>query len=181
MEGWAFSARALWSLVHGVVLGGIFLIAAVAGLLGIYSYGLRDGWRTDSELQPHLRRLSAGTWITALVVWLMTISGTFILYPWYRDPTWAGMPRYLVSRTYLLTQEELAVWHVYGMAWKEHMGWLAAILATVAAAITVQYGPQLGEDDFLRQITLAIFGISFLAAGIAGLLGSLLTKLMPLL
>ena len=31
-----------------------------------------------------LRRLNAGTWVMAITAWLTVISGTWIVYPWYR-------------------------------------------------------------------------------------------------
>jgi hypothetical protein len=45
---------------------------------------LRPEWAMVAGIQERLRRLNAGTWIVAVVAWLTVITGTYIVYPWYR-------------------------------------------------------------------------------------------------
>ena len=54
----------------------------LTGLAGLWS--LRPAWVTVVGLQERTRRLGAGTWIMAIVAWLTVITGTYIVYPWYR-------------------------------------------------------------------------------------------------
>jgi hypothetical protein len=52
------------------------------------------------------------------------ITGTRVVYPWYRDPA-PDSPR-----SVLLADEATVDWHEFGMEWKEHVAWLSPILAT---------------------------------------------------
>ena len=57
-----------------------------------------------------------------------------MVYPTYRAPPPEGTSDLTdYPRSFLLSDTTLEVWHEFGMEWKEHVAWLAAILATVAA------------------------------------------------
>jgi hypothetical protein len=66
------------------------------------------------------------------------------------------------------------------MEWKEHIAWIAPMLATAAAFITVYYGRSLADSPFLRRLVLWLFAGAFAVAGIAGLFGALITKTAPI-
>src|SRR5919108_4119314 len=74
--------RESWALIHGIVLGTLFLLAFGGGLAGLWS--LRERLVTVEGLQERMPRLLIGTWVMAIVAWLTVITGTFIAYPWYR-------------------------------------------------------------------------------------------------
>src|ERR671910_301667 len=76
------SVREFWGVVHGMVLGALFLLAYGGGLAGLYS--LRSEWVTASGVRERLMRLKIGAWVMAIVAWLTVITGTWIVYPWYR-------------------------------------------------------------------------------------------------
>ena len=76
------TSKELWGLIHGMVLGGMFLLTFAGGLAGLY--GLRPEWVTVTGLQERMRRLDIGTILMAVVAWLTCITGTFIVYTWYR-------------------------------------------------------------------------------------------------
>jgi len=59
--------RELWTAIHGMVLGALFLLAFAGGLAGLYGLG-RD-WLTHAGVRESLRRLVAGTWIMAILAW----------------------------------------------------------------------------------------------------------------
>jgi hypothetical protein len=67
------------------------------------------------------------------------------------------------------------------MEWKEHVGWLAPIAATVVAYAVHYYGVELARRTTERRVITAFFVISFLAAAAAGLLGSFITEAAPIL
>jgi hypothetical protein len=48
-------------------------------------YGLRTRWETDEGIAGSARRLTVGSWTMAVVAWLTVITGTWIVYPWYRE------------------------------------------------------------------------------------------------
>ena len=163
--------RETWGLIHGMGLGALFLLAFAGGLAGIYS--LRPSWLTHTGLRERIVRLNVGTTAMAVIAWLTVITGTWIIYPWYRDaaPTSA--------KSLLLANPNLAGWHNFGMEWKEHIAWIAPMLATAVAYIIIRYGLRLANMPKVRQAVLALFIIAFAAAGIAGLFGALITKAAP--
>jgi hypothetical protein len=65
------------------------------------------------------------------------------------------------------------------MEWKEHVAWLAPILATTVAYVVVRYGPNLATENCIRQGVMVLFTLAFLAAGIAGLFGAFIAKAAP--
>ena len=157
--------------MHGMVFGALFLLAFAGGFAGLYS--LRPALLTNRGLIERSRRLVAGTWSMAIVAWLTVITGTFIVYPWYRakGPT---------SAKSLITANPLtANWHTFGMEWKEHIAWLAPILATMVAIVVAYYGPRLIKHQGLRRVLMGLFVLAFASAAVAGLLGAFITKVSP--
>ncbi len=175
----SLTAREFWGLIHGMGLGAIFLLAFAGGLAGLWS--LRPEWVTAAGVLERLHRLSAGTWIMAIVAWLTVITGTYIVYPWYRANPPAGTTNLTrFPRSYLLANPGLAGWHNFGMEWKEHVAWFAPILATAVAYVVVRYGPKLADETKIRDAAMVLFVLAFLAAGVAGLFGALITKAAPI-
>jgi hypothetical protein len=175
--------RELFTVLHGLVLGTLFLLAFGGGLAGLWS--LRERLLTVEGIRERTPRLLIGTWVMAIVAWATVLTGTFIAYPWYRatPPTGvdlkdasqlADYPRYL-----LLAQEKTAGWHEFGMEWKEHVAWLAPFLATAVAFAVLYYGSQLIRRGDIRNALILFFGLAFAAAGVAGLFGAFITKAAP--
>ena len=167
----SISPRESWTVLHGMIFGAAFLVAFAGGLAGLYS--LRPQWVTVEGLKERLTRLKVGLWGMALIAWATVFTGTFIVYPWYRaqDPTSA--------RSILLADPSTAEWHKFGMEWKEHVGWLAPIAATVVAFTVTYYGPALAKKVGERRALLVFFIIAFVAAGAAGVLGAFINKVAP--
>jgi hypothetical protein len=187
------SNREFWTFIHGMVLGSLFLLAFSGGLAGLYS--LRVEWLTATGLRERMVRLRWGISVMAVVAWATVLTGTWIVYPWYREnlseteaDRYAGCeglqaPSGSCSpRDFLLSQVsgDTESWHTFGMEWKEHVAWIAPMLATAAAFITVYYGRSLAESPFLRRLVLWLFAGAFAVAGIAGLFGALITKTAPI-
>jgi hypothetical protein len=163
-----------------MIFGAVFLLAFAGGLAGLYS--LRPAYVTAAGLKERVWRLKWGTGVMALIAWLTVISGSYIVYPWYRaTPPEGTADLSAFPRSFLKADPSIAGWHSFGMEWKEHVAWFAPILATVVFYIVVKYGPQLADDDRLRRMTLVLFILAFAAAGIAGLLGALITKAAPVM
>jgi hypothetical protein len=165
------SSHEFWALVHGAILGGAFLLAFSGGFAGLYS--LRPEWSTGEGLHERVRRLTVGTTTMAALVWFTVISGTWVVYPWYREET-PDSPRSL-----LLANPDTKDWHEFAMEWKEHIAWIAPMLATVAAFIVLYYREDLIKNQTARRIAMACFVGAFVIAVIAGLLGALITKKAP--
>jgi hypothetical protein len=74
--------RETWAALHGIILGGAFLLSFAGGLAGLWS--LRPEWVTVQGLEERMTRLRIGVLSMATVAWLTVITGTWIVYPWYR-------------------------------------------------------------------------------------------------
>jgi hypothetical protein len=173
------SETGVWTVVHGMVFGGIFLLGFSAGFVALFS--LRTEWTTEEGRAVRARRLPTYAWIMAGSLWFTVLSGALMVYPTYRAPPPEGasdLTEY--PRSFLLSDTKLEFWHEFGMEWKEHVAWLAAILATVAAFIVTRYRGQLGEDTEIRKATIRLYCLAFVAAGTAGLLGALINKAAPI-
>lgn len=170
--------REFWTVVHGMGLGALFLLAFAGGLAGLWS--LRREWVTPAGLHERLHRLTAGTWVMAAVAWLTVVIGTYLVYPWYRarPPESADLSQF--PRFYLLDNPNLSAWHTFGMEWKEHVAWLAPILATAVAYVVLRYGPKLAYEEQIRRALVVLFTIAFAAAGVAGLFGAFINKIAPI-
>jgi hypothetical protein len=109
----------------------------------------------------------------AVAAWGTVITGTWIVYPWYRDPA-KDSPKSL-----LLADPKTADWHDFGMEWKEHIAWMSPILATVVAFIVVYYGTSLIRHDRVRRTAMTLFVLAFAFAAVAGAFGAFITKVAP--
>ncbi len=161
-----------WTVIHGMFLGALFLLAFAGGLAGLYS--LRPSFITAAGLRERVRRLKIGTTLMAVAAWATVITGTWIVYPWYRE----DVPE--SPRSQLLADPARATWHTFGMEWKEHVAWISPILATVVAFIVTYYGAGLVKNRGLRRAVLVLFALAFAFAAIAGALGAFITKSAPL-
>lgn len=172
--------REIWTSAHGMIFGALFLLAFAGGLAGLYS--MRPALLTAEGLQERVKRVKFGTGLMAVVAWVTVVTGTYIVYPWYRAAPPEGLTNLTAyPRSFLKANEAISGWHVFGMEWKEHVAWLSPILATAAFYIVLKYGTQLAEDKQLRYMTMVIYILAFMAAGIAGLLGALITKAAPVM
>lgn len=172
--------REFWTAAHGMIFGAVFLLSFAGGLAGLYS--LRPELLTAEGIRERVKRVKLGTGVMAAIAWLTVVSGTYLVYPWYRAAPPEGMtdltsyPRY-----FLLADSTLSGWHTFAMEWKEHVAWLAPILATAVFFIVLKYGTQLAEQRNLRHMTMVIYVLAFSAAAIAGLFGALITKAAPVM
>jgi len=168
----SISVREGWTVLHGMLFGAGFLLAFSGGLVGLYS--LREEWMTKEGVKERLTKLKIGLWASAAIAWATVISGSYIVYPWYRlqDAT--------SPRSILLANPQTAAWHTFGMEWKEHVGWLAPIAATVVAFAVSYYGPILAKKTGERRALAIFFILAFATAAIAGVFGAFINKVAPL-
>lgn len=187
------SSRETWTVLHGLVFGAVFLVAFAGGLAGLWS--LRPGHLTTTGIRERMRRLYIGVWVMAVTAWATVISGTWIVYPWYREQLAASgtddfagcagvhLPSDTCSpRDFLLSDVSgnTHAWHEFGMEWKEHVAWAAPFLATAVAFIVAYYGPRLIARPWLRAMVIVMFVGAFGAAVVGGVIGAFLNKLAPI-
>lgn len=187
-------SRETWTVIHGLILGTLFLLAFGGGLAGLWS--LRPGLLTAEGIRERMGRLYFGMWAMALVAWATVITGSWIVYPWYRvqlapvgDDPFAGcagatIPTDTCSpRDFLKSNVsgDTETWHSFGMEWKEHISWAAPILATAAAFLVAYYGPRLIGRPWLRAAVIVMFVAAFAAAAVGGVFGAFLNKIAPII
>jgi len=172
------TAREVWAVIHGMMLGSLFLLAYAGGLAELINLG--SEWATEAGIAKRVRRLIAGTWVMAIVAWLTVITGTWIVYPWYRAALPPGADLNLYPKALLVSKATTAGWHNFGMEWKEHVAWLAPILATGVAYMVTRYGARLAKDAQVRRAVIVLFSVAFFAAAVAGLFGAFINKAAPI-
>ena len=173
------TAREFWTLAHGMGFGALFLLAFSGGMVALYS--LRPDWLSHRGMIERIRLLKIGTVLMAVVSWLTVITGTYMIYPWYRAKPPEGAANLLdYPRSFLLSDPNLTFWHTFGMEWKEHIAWFSPILATAVAFIVWHFASQIAEKPKLRSAVITFYILAFSAAAIAGGLGAFITKKAPL-
>jgi hypothetical protein len=170
--------RSLFTLVHGMGFGALYLLAcsgAIVELYRRYSH-VAEGpvsRRDESFLRNYLV-------VMALLAWLTVLSGTYIIYPWYRATPPLGTTNLVgFPQKLLMANPSTMAWHSIGMEWKEHVAWLVPISITMAAFVFIKYGRNLRNKTEVRNTMLCFVLVSFLAAGIAGFFGAMLDKYAP--
>ena len=172
-----FSSRELWTIIHGMVLGGLLLLGFSGVLVGLW--GLRSTVQTDTVRPKHLRILSLGIWALTILAWLTVITGTYLSYPWFRavPPPQADLSRY--PQAFLLADPHLAFWEDYGMEWKEHFSWFAPVLMTAVSFLVARYRKNLVEEPRLFKAAVVFVTIAFIASVVGGFVGALVTRVAP--
>src|SRR5690349_7420667 len=107
----SLSDRELWGIIHGMGLGAIFLLAFAGGLAGLYS--MRPALLTSSGIVDKVRQLKIGTTVMALVSWITVVSGTFVVYIWYRAPAPKGASLADYPKSLLISKPETSEWHTF--------------------------------------------------------------------
>ena len=172
------TVRSLWTMIHGMGFGALYLMACSGALVEFYR-------RHRSPLGPEIKEEDERflrIYLTAMaaLAWLTVLSGTYIIYPWYRavpPPGTASLAAF--PQRLLMSSPSTAAWHSIGMEWKEHVAWLVPISITMAAVVFSQYRRSLRIHPELRAAVLSFVWASLLAAGIAGFFGAMLNKNAP--
>ena len=184
------SSRETWAVIHGMVLGTLYLLAFGGALAGLWS--LRPGLITTAGIHERMKRLNLGFGVMAVTAWATVITGTWIVYPWYREPlagkAFAGcadlqLPSTACSpRDFLLSNVsgDTTDWHHFGMEWKEHVAWAAPFLATSGFLLVLYYGPRLASRTWLRAAVIVMLVGGFAAAVVGGAFGAFINKVAPI-
>ena len=171
------SARGLWTLIHGMGFGALYLLACSGAIVELWRRYGKDAVPVTARDETFFRAYLGAMTVLA---WLTVFTGAYIIYPWYRAAlppgtvSLAGFPQRLLQ-----SSPATSAWHSIGMEWKEHVAWLAPISITMAFAVFVQYGRSIRSQPQLRNAVLGFVLVSFLAAGIAGFFGAMIDKTAP--
>ena len=158
--------------MHGLLIGGPFLLAFSGGLVALH--GLRADYLTPEGIRERVVQLKVGAVTMAVLAWTIVLTGTWVLLPWYREDSPNSPQSVLVS------DPDTRLWHEFADAWKTHVAYMAPIFATSAAALVLYYGAALARDRTARNVVLALLLAAFAVAGLAALVGSLVTRAAPI-
>ena len=172
------TARSLWTLIHGMGFGALYLLACSGALVELWRhYSPGDSALVSARDETFLRIYLTGM---AALARITVITGAYILYPWYRGTVPPGTIDLRPFPQALLQSNPMTNgWHSIGMEWKEHVAWFVPISITMAAAVFARYGREIKNHAPLRNAVLGFTFVSFLAAGIAGFFGAMLVKHAP--
>lgn len=175
-----FSDRSIWTMIHGIVLGG--------GFLFLFSAALYCLWHLDGEkmssglLQKQCQSLSRLTIAMAVILWLIVIIGTFVAFPDYSANPPADAEDLSAYPEALLKSSAETRWlHSIGMEVKEHMPWIPAMLMTAVAFITTRYRAGFVANSELRSRLLVASVLVGGVVGLVALFGIFINKVAPLM
>jgi hypothetical protein len=163
------TARSLWTAIHGMLFGALYLLACSGALVKIYR--LRE-FRPGSEESDNNNAMGWYFAAMSLLAWLAVLTGTYAVYPWYRSVPPAGaIDPAAFPQKFLIAQPATRGWHSLGMEWKEHIAWLVPITITMATVVVAQYGKSLRDHPRLQSAVSKAVIISFVFSMSRRLLG----------
>jgi hypothetical protein len=171
------TSRSLWTLIHGMGFGALYLLACSGALVEFYWRFISRSPSAVSMEGPFLKLYLI---LMSFFAWLAVLTGTYLLYPWYRaipPPGTVDLTGY--PQRLLMSQATTMRWHSMGMEWKEHVAWLVPITITMAAGVVNRYGNDLRNHPRLRSAVLGAVLLSFVSAALAGFWGAMLNKYAP--
>jgi hypothetical protein len=173
------TSHALWTMIHGMLFGALYLLACSGALVELYRFTAPSVPAESTLGQERFLRLYLITMI--VLAWAAVLTGAYVVYPWYRvAPPPGTVDLTLFPRSLLLSSPTTTEWHSIGMEWKEHVAWFAAIAITMVGFVFIRYGRHLKNHRQLRAAVLAFAAASFFAAGVAGFFGAMINKYAPI-
>lgn len=178
MEIPLFSERSIWTMIHGIGLGGGALLTSFAMLFFLVAL------RTDAFGEQVNYEARWFTWLavaTVILLWLAVIIGTYVTFPPYRATPPEGLTDLSAYPRALIRSDPSTAWlHSFAMEAKEHVPWIAAIVATPVAFVSVRYGSRILSDRSLRNVATTLTAVCVVLVAIATLLGTFVNKVAPL-
>ena len=172
-----FTLRSLLTMGHGLLLSGGALIGMSVALYALYVDAAPDGAPVRVRPAQWLALLSQ---MSAALLWLAVLSGTYIVFPIYRAPPPEGLAALdAFPRALLMSNPDTRWLHSFAMEIKEHMPWVAAFLATAAAFIASRYRTTLLADGRLRRMTVGLLWTALGLVALVALLGVFVNKIAP--
>ncbi len=172
-----FSDRSLWTMLHGLVLSGGSLMLLFTAL-----YSLRAMSPNDRTIVPasHSNTFAWLTVAAAVLLWMSVVSGTYVIFPLYRASPPEGIASLVdYPRALLLSRADTRWLHSFAMEVKEHVPWIAAMLATAVAFIARRHRATVLADAELRRITGWLLAIAIALVSLVALLGVFVNKVAP--
>jgi hypothetical protein len=172
-----FTAQSIWTMLHGIVLGGGALLALAAALF--YLSVMPDGG--GAETHRPARALAALLMLTSAALWAAVLLGTYVNFPPYRAAPPEGLSDLReYPRSLLLSNPSTAWLHAFAMEIKEHVPWSAAMISTAVAFAGRRRASALMQDPAVRRTAMVMLWICIGMVATAALLGTFVNKVAPL-
>lgn len=172
------TTRAIWTLIHGMAFGGLYLLACSGALVALYQLTVSSISPEYTRGQERFTRMYLITMV--VLAWAAVLSGAYVIYPWYRATPPPGTADLSMFPQHLLMSSPATIgWHSLGMEWKEHVAWFAPISITMIAFVFIRYGHELRNHRQLRSAVLVFGVVSLVAAGIAAFFGAEIDEYAP--
>lgn len=173
-----FSDRSIWTMLHGIGFGGAALLGLAAALFYLYAARASEG---SADSPTASRALAGVTIFTAAMLWLTVIAGTYVIFPPYRATPPAGVTDLShYPRSLVMASPDTAWLHAFAMESKEHMPWIAAMLATPVAFVAMRYRSRMVQDASMRNMAIMLLAVAFALVAYASLMGMFVNKVAPL-
>jgi nitrate reductase NapE component len=173
------SLRDLITVLHGMGFGALFMMAFAGALAELYRFSAPTQAAATMPSETQQRWLQFYLIAMVILAWAAVLSGTYVVYPWYRAVPPEGANLMDFPKFLLTSSPTTSKWHTLGMEWKEHVAWLAPIAITMVAYVTAKYGRALTRPRQLRTAVLAFAAVAFIATGVAGGFGAFINKYAP--
>jgi hypothetical protein len=178
METLLFTNRSIWTMIHGIALGGGALLGLSAALFSLQAMRAEGPSDVVQQQSRYVAWLTVGV---AVVLWLTVLVGTYVTFPPYRATPPAGLSDLSQYPRSLILSNPGTVWlHAFAMETKEHVPWIAAMLATAVAFVGVRYRSRLMTDAPLRGMATTMLAICFVLVSFVAILGVFINKVAPL-
>jgi len=179
MEISLFTERSLWTMLHGIVLSGGALMALAAMLFSLRT--IKASYAREAVSQIQSRHLEWLTAFLSVTLWLTVIVGTYVVFPPYRSTPPEGLTDLAYYPRALLHSDPATVWlHSFAMETKEHVPWIAAMLATAVSFVSLRYRSRMLSDAALNRLATWMVAICLVLVAYAALLGVFVNKVAPL-
>jgi hypothetical protein len=175
-----FSDRSLVTMVHGLVFGGGAMLTLSAALFFLYAHRAGGGAHAVASA-GEARALTRLAVLTAVLLWMAVLGGTYLVFPPYRATPPPGTLDLSPYPRALIMASPATTWlHAFGMELKEHVPWIASMLATAVAFVAVRYRAALLDDPFLRRTAMMFLAICLALVSVVSLMGVFVNKVAPL-
>lgn len=172
-----FSTSSLQTMLHGLVLSGGALVLLVLALLSMRLTTTSSGATGADRNAVMFGRLAVAA---GILLWLSVVSGTYIIFPMYRATPPEGVTALAdYPRALLMSKPDTRWLHTLGMEIKEHVPWIAAMLATAAAFVARRHPGLLATNGAVRRATGALLAIALVLTASVALLGVFINKVAP--
>jgi hypothetical protein len=180
-----FTNLSIATMIHGIVLGGTAMLGLAAALFYLrMTPALGAGGSGALEAPGAPQRSRSYAWLLvfiAVILWLTVLGGTYIVFPPYRlAPPDGALDLSAYPRSFLLSDPGTAWLHAVAMELKEHVPWIAAMLATAVAFAAMRDPRALLHDRGIRRAATTLLVLCFALVASAALLGTFVNKVAPL-